>query len=112
MQAPAVIIVWGGRRSTQMAASTTNKLPTPTPSARKSSNLNLVSSCSKTSDIQEPPEEPRSRSSAATTSRRPSLTSGCRMNDDMPNIVAATEGAPCARAPGANEVGVRSYVRK
>ena len=53
-----------------------------------------------------------SRSSAATTRSRPSLTSGCRMNDDIPDIVAGPGSVPRARAPGVDQVGIRSYVRK
>ena len=49
-----------------------------------------------------------SRRSAATTRRRPSLTSGCRMNGDMPAIVAATEGVP--RAQGARRGRIRHWL--
>ena len=45
-----------------------------------------------------------SRSSADTTRRRPSLTSGCRMNGDMLAIVAATEVAPRAQAMGVDDL--------
>ena len=53
-----------------------------------------------------------SRSSAATSSRRPSLTSGCRMNDDMPDIVAATESVPRRHVSGADVVRILSSDRK
>lgn len=111
MPAPAAIILWGGWRSTQMAANTTHKLPKPTMSPSQPTPMAVLLNWSETSQVQEAPEVPISRSSAATTRSRPSLTSGCRMDVAMLAIVVATEGVLAPKALVEGDIDSWSYDR-
>ena len=86
-KAPADIIPRGGRESTQMAAATTNS-PSKPPAAVSQPNWNGDSpTWSEAIPIQKAMEPPAARSPAAITSRKPSLKSVCRFENNTGAIV-------------------------
>ena len=86
--APAAIIPWGGPRSTQMAAATTDSAPRPPAAASRPLCTGVRSSRPEEVSGQKMPEAPAFRSRAANTSRKPSLRSRWRLESGIAGIVA------------------------